>query len=109
MSVFTWRADFGASREIIPVVKVIKFGDAYEQRQASGINRQPRKFSLTFKRERAEINDIDAFLSARGAVDSFSYTHPGQSAGVFVCRSWSRTTETVSTDGLTATFEEVYE
>lgn len=109
MPTFTWKADYGASKSVAPAVKTIKFGDGYEQRQASGINRKPRKFSLTFKREIAEADAIDTFLSARGAVEAFSYTHPGQSAGVFVCREWSRVSDSVSTDQVTATFEEVFE
>lgn len=109
MLAFTWRATYDASRVITPTVKVIKFGDNYEQRQGVGINRQPRKYSLTFKRVTGEIDVIDAFLIARGAVEAFSYTHPGQAAGVFVCREWTRTNIAFGFDGLSATFEEVYE
>lgn len=106
---FTWRADYGASKTITPTVKTIKFGDGYEQRQGTGINRQPRKYSLVFKRVKAEIDVIDGFLKARGAIDAFDYTHPGQSAGVFVCREWTRADVTYNVDSLSATFEEVYE
>ncbi|EJM09736.1 phage-related protein [Pseudomonas sp. GM18] len=109
MQIFTWKAAYDASKAVAPVVKVIKFGDGYEQRQASGINRLPRKFSLTFKRETAGIDEIDAFLSARGAVEAFNYTHPGQAIGVFVCREWTRTNIALGVDGLAATFEEVFE
>ncbi|MNJ19117.1 Phage minor tail protein [compost metagenome] len=109
MPTFTWRATYDASKTATPTVKVIKFGDGYEQRQASGINRLPRKFSLTFKGKSKVIADIDAFLSARGAVEAFSYTHPGQAAGVFVCREWTRTDIAYGVSGLSATFDEVFE
>ena len=109
MSTFTWRATYDASKAVAPTVKVIKFGDNYEQRQGIGINRQPRKYALTFKRAKAEIDLIDAFLAARGSIESFNYTHPGQSIGVFVCREWTRTNIAFGVDGLSATFEEVYE
>ncbi|PVZ56570.1 hypothetical protein C9422_18790 [Pseudomonas sp. B1(2018)] len=109
MAVFTWRATYDASRVITPTVKVIKFGDGYEQRQGIGINRQPRKFSLTFKRVNSEIDAIDAFLIARGGIESFSYTHPGLNSGVFVCREWTRTDVARGIDSLSATFEEVFE
>ncbi|VVM95822.1 phage tail protein [Pseudomonas fluorescens] len=109
MFVFAWKAGYDASKAVAPTVKVIKFGDGYEQRQASGLNRLPRKFSLTFKNKTAVIADIDAFLSARGSVEAFSYTHPGQAAGVFVCREWTRTDIAFRASGLTATFEEVFE
>lgn len=109
MLAFTWRATYDASKTVKPTVKVIKFGDGYEQRQGTGINRQPRKYSLTFKRAKAEIDDIDSFLKDRGAIESFNYTHPGQSIGVFVCREWVRTNIALGVDGLSATFDEVYE
>ncbi|MEO8640970.1 phage tail protein [Pseudomonas sp.] len=109
MLAFTWRPTYDASKTITPTVKVIKFGDNYEQRQGTGINRQPRKYSLMFKRAKAEIEQIDAFLKARGAIEAFNYTHPGQSIGVFVCREWVRTDIALGVDGLSATFEEVYE
>jgi phage-related protein len=109
MPTFTWRATYDATKTVAPTVKVIKFGDGYEQRQGTGINRQPRKYSLTFKRAIKEIDPIDDFLKARGAIEAFNYTHPGQSAGVFVCREWVRTNIALGFDGLSATFEEVFE
>ncbi|EJM92403.1 phage tail protein [Pseudomonas sp. GM67] len=109
MPTFTWRATYDASKTVTPKVDVIKFGDSYEQRQGKGINRQPRKYSLMFKRLKTEIDAIDAFLAARGSVESFNYTHPGQSIGVFVCREWTRTDVARGVDSISATFEEVYE
>ncbi|MCK8669304.1 phage tail protein [Pseudomonas azerbaijanoccidens] len=106
---FTWLASYDASKVVTPNAKVIKFGDNYEQRQASGINRKPRKFSLSFTRSTVEIDAIETFLSARGAVEAFKYTHPGQPAGVFVCREWTRTDISFAVHGLSADFEEVFE
>ncbi|MGY2258112.1 phage tail protein [Pseudomonas sp. SDO55104_S430] len=109
MPTFTWQATYDATKTITPTVKVIKFGDGYEQRQGAGINRQPRKFDLTFKRVKAEVEAIDAFLKARGAIESFDYVHPGQTTGKFVCREWARTNVARGVDSLSATFEEVFE
>lgn len=106
---FTWLASYDDTKTVAPTVKVIKFGDGYEQRQASGINRKPRNFALKFTRSVAEIDSIESFLSARGAVESFKYIHPGQPAGVFVCREWSRTDISYAVHGLSTTFEEVFE
>lgn len=106
---FTWLASYDATKTVTPTVKVIKFGDNYEQRQGSGINRQPRKFDLTFTRKIVEIDAIESFISARGAIEAFKYTHPGQAAGVFVCREWKRTDISFDVHGFAATFEEVYE
>ena len=109
MLAFTWKASYDASETVTPTVKPIKFGDGYEQRQGTGINRQPRKYSLTFKRASAEIAAIKAFLKARGAIEAFNYTHPGQTIGVFVCREWTTTNIAYRADGLSAVFEEVFE
>ena len=109
MLAFNWVPTYDASRVIAPTVKVIKFGDGYEQLQGTGINRQPRKYSLSFKRVAIEIDPIDAFLKARGAIEAFNYTHPGHAIGVFVCREWTRTNIARGFDGLSATFEEVFE
>ena len=106
---FTWLASYDATKNVAPNAKVIKFGDGYEQRQASGINRKPRKFSLKFTRLIEEIDEIESFLSARGAVEAFKYIHPGQPAGVFVCREWERTDISFAVHGLSTTFEEVFE
>jgi phage-related protein len=109
MPTFTWVPTYDATKTITPTVKVIKFGDGYEQRQGTGINRQPRKLALTFKRLKAEIEAIDAFLKARGAIESFDYTHSGQSTGKYVCREWVRTNIAKGVDGLSMTFDEVFE
>lgn len=106
---FTWRPAYGAACDIEPPVRVIKFGDGYEQRQGQGINRQPRAYALLFRRPSDEVAAIAAFLGARGALESFHYTHPGDSAGVFVCRRWRRVNVDVGIDELSATFEEVFE
>jgi phage-related protein len=109
MPTFTWVPTYDATKTVTPTVKVIKFGDGYEQRQGTGINRQPRKLALTFKRLKAEIEAIDAFLKARGAIESFDYTHSGQSTGKYVCREWVRTNIAKGVDGLSMTFDEVFE
>lgn len=109
MLAFTWRATYDASKTVTPTVKPIRFGDGYEQRQGTGINRQPRKLALSFKRPKAEIEAIDAFLKARGAIESFDYTHSGQSTGKYVCREWVRTNIAKGVDGLSMTFDEVFE
>jgi phage-related protein len=109
MPTFTWVPTYDATKTVTPKVKVIKFGDSYEQRHGDGINRQPRKYSLMFKRAKAEIDLIDDFLKVRGSIDAFNYTHPGQTIGVFVCREWTRTNVALGVDSLSAIFEEVYE
>lgn len=109
MATFSWKGIYGARKSVEPQIKVIKFGDGYEQRQGQGINRQPRSYQLEFPYPTAIADQIDAFLQARGAVESFTYAHPGETAGRFVCRSWERVSTTYGHDTIHATFDEVYE
>lgn len=89
---FTWTPDFSAQVQYAPRVVVSAFGDGYEQRAQFGINANAQKWSLTFKgRLDAEANAIDAFLQSMGALQSFWWTPPGQTAPLkFVCRKWSK-------------------
>jgi len=108
---FTFTADFGAAKSSRPTVTTIKFGDGYEQRTAYGLNSNPRKWNLRFSnRSVSDIDDIEEFLNARGATESFDWTGMrGDESVVVVCREWSRTTDHANSDTLTATFEEVFE
>lgn len=93
---FTWNPDFQAKVQYAPRVVVSSFGDGYEQRTQFGINGNAQKWSLTFKsRLDAEANAIDAFLQSMGALQSFFWTPPGQTAPLkFVCRSWTKVPST---------------
>ncbi|WP_038910948.1 phage tail protein [Dickeya dadantii] len=111
--VFVWspQASIQLTRE--PSVSVVKFGDGYEQRQVKGINSVMDKYSLTFRgvsgmcgRENVAVA-AEAFLKARGAVESFYWTPPHTGApALFVCRSWTLT-KNHGLYELTADFEQV--
>lgn len=90
---FAWTPDFQAQVQYAPRVDVVAFGDGYEQRVQFGINANAQKWNLTFKgRADIEANAIDAFLQTAGALSSFFWTPPGQTAALkFVCRKWSKT------------------
>jgi phage-related protein len=109
MLTFAWVPTYNSNKTVKPEVKVIKFGDGYEQRQGSGLNRQPRTYNLSFQRTSSEIDAISSFLYSRGAVEAFNYVHPGSPTGTFVCRSWVRTNVARGVDRIEATFEEVYD
>ncbi|MDE8343586.1 MAG: phage tail protein [Acidocella sp.] len=116
---FAFIPDFSAQVMYQPNVVVAKFGDGYEQRVQFGINANPQKWSLNFRRRLdAEANAIDAFLQAAGALASFFWTPPGQTVPLkFLCRKWSKTP--VAGNGtnaapayiwdLTVPFEQVFE
>lgn len=111
MPTFTYTPDFGASKKSKPAVTPVKFADGYEQRISQGINTIPKTWDLTFAlRDDTEADAIDAFLEARGAQESFSWTPPNSSTSYkFVCREWNRSIDHVNKSTITAVFEQVFE
>lgn len=110
MAIFTYTPDYGAQYEVKARVRVTKFDDGYEQRQANGLNTQPKNWSLRFSlRNDAEANVIEDFLSRRGAVESFDWTDINGVAGKYVCRSWTRTKEKFNLNTIECRFEQVFE
>jgi phage-related protein len=110
MPTFDWTPKT-AEKTVTPRVKVARFGDGYEQRVVDGINAQAARWSLTFSRETADLDAIEAFLRARGAAEAFDWLAPGATATIrVVCREWTRTPHTgLRTGELSCTFEEVFE
>lgn len=111
MPTFTHVPEFGASKEVKPNVTKVSFGDGYESRIASGINRQPEIWTLTFaNRTTADADAIESFLAARAGQENFDWIPPRQSvARKFVCRQWSRVISSAGFDTISAMFEEVFE
>lgn len=110
MATFTYVPDYGATREIKPNVRVAQFGDGYEQRLANGLNTQAKKWTLSFPmRSDTEADGIEAFLAARGAVESFDWTDPTGNAGKYVCRAWVRRTDQYGLNTIECQFEQVFE
>jgi phage-related protein len=111
MTAFTYVPEFGATRPSKPRVNNIKFGDGYEQRIAYGINVNPGRWELTFaNRDQAEAFAIDAFFTARGGVDFFEWTPPGESAEKkWKCQDWTLTPVKGNYYTIAAIFEEVFD
>lgn len=111
---FTWSPQKGFTPDRTPNVSVVKLGDSYEQRQAKGINPLMSKYPLTFIGYDDDkclkpnvVKQVDAFLTARMAVESFYWTPSDTGVqGLYVCRSWSPQ-KTGSVYQLSATFEQV--
>ncbi|MBD2816487.1 phage tail protein [Xenorhabdus sp. Flor] len=104
---FTWRPQdhYEVSNE--PRVKVIKFGDGYEQRVKDGINNQLKRYQLNFIEQADTGRAIDAFLRVRGAVEAFTWrTSDDNQLRTFVCRSWTVNRQRVVWS-VNCTFEEV--
>jgi phage-related protein len=110
MATFTYTPDFGINFEVTPTVRVSQFGDGYEQRQASGLNSQRKNWDLKFSlRSDTEAGVIEAFLVARGAVESFDWTDINGVSGKYVCMSWQRTKERFNLNTITCKFNQVFE
>lgn len=107
---FSYTPEFGAVKTSKPTVTKIQFGDGYSQRLAYGINNQPESWGLTFaNRDQAEADAIDAFLSARGGVDPFSWETPEGNDKNFICEEWTRSITAAGLFTITATFMEVFD
>ena len=110
MATFSYIPDFGATKKLQPKVNSISFGDGYEQRATLGINNNPQTWDLSFlNRGDTEAEAIDAFLTARGGVESFDWTPYGESAGKYVCKEWSKSIDRYNGNTIQATFQEVFE
>jgi phage-related protein len=101
---------YASQRQIQARVLRADFGDGYSLRAGDGLNSVKRVWSLTWPVLRiAEADVIEAFLTARGGVQPFWWTAPDEGPRQFICPGWSRQKSAAGIDGLTATFEEVFD
>ncbi|WP_439259485.1 phage tail protein [Lonepinella sp. BR2930] len=107
MKTFNWKPQWGVKCTRKPDVKVLSFGNGYEQRIKNGINNDLRSFDVVFKGDVANISAIDNFLTEHGAVNAFYWTPYGETTqGKFKCEEWEKEYSTGFLT-LTATFKEV--
>lgn len=101
---------YGTVKNSAPAVRAIQFGSGYQQRATFGINQNPKVYSLTFEVSETDADTIEAFLDARGSVQSFTFTPPGESSSSkFICREWSKMIPYLNRATVTATFVQVFE
>ncbi|CDH01589.1 phage tail protein [Xenorhabdus bovienii] len=104
---FKWRPQDNYEVSHEPRVRVVKFGDGYEQRVKDGINNQLKRYQLSFVEKVDTGRAIDEFLRVRGAVESFTWrTSDDNQLRTFVCRSWTVNRQRVIWS-ISCTFEEV--
>jgi phage-related protein len=110
MATFTYTPDFGIAFEVRPTVRVSQFGDGYQQRQASGINTQPKNWDLKFSlRTDAEADAIEGFLVDRAGVESFDWSDINGVTGKYVCMGWQRTKDRYNLNTISTKFQQVFE
>lgn len=101
---------YGVQKRSAPSVRGIQFGSGYQQRAQFGINQNPKVYDLTFEVSETDADTIETFLDARAAVESFTFTPPGEAGSAkFVCREWSKSIPYLNRATVTATFEQVFE
>ena len=107
METFHWRPQNSSTASVSPKVRVIKFGDGYEQRIQDGINNNLRSYNVTFIGLFEDMTLIDEFLNRQGGIHSFLWREPNTNKTItVVCRSWS-STPNGAVKTISATFEEV--
>ena len=100
----------GITKQSAPQVRVAQFGSGYSQRSTFGINQNPKVYNLTFRVSDTEADIIEAFLDARGGVENFTYTPPGEAtSSKFICKQWTKTISFIDRAEISATFEQVFE
>lgn len=112
MATFVWVPTYGSSLTIQPEVLVIppsEFGSDKERRVKIGSQHIRRMWSLSFENRASTTADaIEAFLAARGGLESFDWTPPQGSSGKWVCDEWSSSPTSPNTRTVNCTFREVH-
>lgn len=110
MSTFSYTIDWKNALQRTPRTLVAQFGDGYSQRQADGLNANPKAFQLKFEnRSNTEADNIEDFLTARGGWEAFDWTDPDGDSGKYICKQWERVREQYNLNTITAVFQQVYE
>lgn len=109
MRTFTWKVRKDLTREPQLNVKVVQFGDGYEQRQKTVLgNRVMSKFSFTFKAKAATADAAYTFLLDHMGVEPFLWTPPTQpNAITVVCDDFRYTQYDGINHQISGTFREV--
>ncbi|WP_373753333.1 phage tail protein [Neisseria weixii] len=87
--VFTWKVDSQATVSHEFNARVVQFGDGYEQRQRRFLKPKMQKWTVEKTALKKEIEAIQAFLDARGGVESFLWTPPDGKALLVVADKYS--------------------
>ncbi len=100
---------YGIQKTSQPNVRIAQFGSGYSQRTTFGLNQNPKTYDLTFEVSETDADTIEDFLDARGGVENFDFTPPGDSSGKYICRQWNKSIPYLNRATIQATFEQVFE
>lgn len=109
LPVFLWIPDEGVKDEPQESVLSARYGDGYEDLRPDGVNTVSIKRSAQFSvRSDAELDLIEAFLTARGRTQAFRWQWPTTAPDrVWRCDRWS-TTHTSGGRVISVDFRQVY-
>lgn len=105
---FTWQPRVEPTGTAKYRVLTAQFGDGYQQTAADGINNKVQSWPLTFSGTASEITPIRDFLDACGGYQSFYWTPPLGTTGLYVCPSHNIKPLGGGLYELTATFNQVF-
>lgn len=102
---------YGISKRSQPSVRTAKFGDGYEQRMTFGMNQNAKEWSMQWVNlAETDADTIEAFLNARGGVESFDWTPPDEATSYkWICPNWEKTITNCNICTINATFRQVFE
>lgn len=106
---FAWTHDSKPSGTSTFAVLTAQFGDGYKQTAANGINNKSQSWPLKFTGTAARITLIRDFLDARMGYQSFYWTPPLGTQGLYKCPSYSPRHLGGDAWELTATFEQSFQ
>ena len=94
-----------------PKVNMAEFGSGYTQRATFGLNQNLKEWTLRWDNiTETQSDEIETFLDARGGVENFDYTAPGEaSSSKYICQEWSKTIPYPTLATIQAVFMQVAE
>lgn len=105
---FTWVVQKDLTREPQLNVRVIQFGEGYEQRQATNLGAPLNHYSFTFRGTAAEADAAFNFLVRHGGVKPFYWTPPNDTVTrLVVCDEFQNTEYNGITHTVSGKFREV--
>lgn len=91
-------------------VNTATFGDGYEQRASDGLNTIYRSGTWNWSAlSTANCDAVTAFFTARGGVQSFKYTFPGDVERTYIVPDWSTGYPGGTTRSISASYKEVFD
>ena len=109
---FIWKPSYTSRSNFEPRVRLMKYGDGYEQRAADGINNNLLNVDYVFDlKNEDETLAILHFLDRRAGKESFVFTPPRPFglAKLFTCPNWSEQYNFRDNHVINANFKEVSE